>query len=112
MQHAQTQLLLAQASLSESKEHIALLKSQVADVEAALARSRSETADLKQQVAGALERAHLSESHAAQMQQIADHLQSSVSQQVICPGSNSKPCFTFSYLNCRNALMLKGKLKN
>jgi chromosome segregation ATPase len=82
MQHAQTQLLISQASLVESQEHAAALRSRIAEVDAALVLSRQDSESLKQQLADALERAHLSETHAAQMQHIADHLQSSVSQQV------------------------------
>jgi hypothetical protein len=83
LQQAQTQLLVSQASLAESQEHVASLKSKAASLTAELMSSRDEVAKLKLQVADALDRAYLSESHAAQMQHISEHLQSSVSQQVL-----------------------------
>ena len=82
MQNSQAQLLVAQASLAESQEYIASLKSQVASMAAELKVAREEAASTRQDFNDALQRAHLSESHAAQMQQITEHLQSSVSQQV------------------------------
>ena len=83
LQQAQMQLLISQSSLAESQEHIAMLKSETATLTAELMSSRNEVAKLQHQVADALDRAHLSESLAAQMQHISDHLQSSVSQQVL-----------------------------
>ena len=82
MQNSQAQLLVAQASLAESQGYITRLKSQVASMAADLKLAREEAASSKQDFNDALQRAPLSESHAAQMQQIAEHLQSSVSQQV------------------------------
>ncbi len=82
MQNSQAQLLMAQASLAESQEYIASLKSQVESMAAELKVAREEAASTRQDFNDALQRAHLSESHAAQLQQITEHLQSSVSQQV------------------------------
>ncbi len=82
LQRSQTQLSVTQASLEEAKEHIAALQSEAAGMAASLSSSQTEVETLKLQLADALNRAHLSESHAAQMRHITEHLQSSVSQQV------------------------------
>ena len=84
MQSAQTQQLVLQSSLAEAQQRISELKTQVSNSDSALSLCRQEVAAVKQEAADALARAHLSEEHAAQMQHIADHLQSSVSQQVAC----------------------------
>jgi hypothetical protein len=82
MQSAQSQQLILQSSLAESQLRLEEMKTLADNSDAALSLARQEAAALKQELTDALARAHLSEAHAAQMQHIADHLQSSISQQV------------------------------
>lgn len=82
LQHAQTQLHASHETLAREQDRMTALQSEYEAVTAALSSSRDEVARLKQELNDALSRAHLSEAHASQMQQITEHLQSSVSQQV------------------------------
>ncbi len=82
LQHAHTQLHSSHETLAREQERMTALQSEYEAVTAALSSSRDEVAHLKQELNDALSRAHLSEAHASQMQQITEHLQSSVSQQV------------------------------
>ena len=82
LQHAQTQLHSSHETLAREQDRMTALQSEYETVTAALSSSRDEVARLKQELNDALSRAHLSEAHASQMQQITEHLQSSVSQQV------------------------------
>ena len=73
---------MTQAALSEAQHHAAALQADNESLTKDLASERDQTASLKQQVSAAIERAHVSEAHASQMQTIVEHMQSSVSQQV------------------------------
>jgi hypothetical protein len=73
---------MTQAALSEAQHHAAALQADNESLTNDLATERDQTASLKQQVSAAIERAHVSEAHASQMQTIVEHMQSSVSQQV------------------------------
>ena len=68
LQHAQAQLLISNASLAEAQLQTLTLQSQIERLTQEVDSARMQAASFQQQISDAVERAHLSEAHAVQMQ--------------------------------------------